>query len=51
MDPGAIEFEWHAVDSEGKTIPTGVYFYRIIAASKTESGNSFTETRKMLIMK
>jgi hypothetical protein len=45
--PGEYSVSWHA-----QGIPTGVYFYRIIAGDPSlRSGQVFIETRKMVVMR
>ena len=42
--PGAFTVFWNGQDSLGRDVPTGVYFYQIIAGD-------FTHTRKMLLLR
>jgi len=47
LQPGTYE-----VDFDGTNYPSGVYFYRITAGNpSTSSGQSFTETKKMVLLK
>jgi len=41
---------WHGTDRNGQPAPTGIYIYRLEAAS-VESGKRFTESRKLVLMK
>jgi fibronectin type 3 domain-containing protein len=42
--PGEKTVSWDGHDSDGRTVASGVYFYRL-------TSTSYTETRKMLLMK
>jgi len=42
--PGSFTAEWDGTNAEGEHVSTGVYFYRL-------SAGSFTETKKMVLMK
>ena len=44
MSPGPHSVIWDGRVESGQTAPTGVYFYRLITAS-------FTETRRMVLLK
>jgi len=50
-DAGNKAVEWNAVDQAGKTIPSGVYFYRLDARSVSNRAKSFTDVKKMLYCK
>lgn len=41
---GKYSVEWNSLNSEGESLPAGVYFYRLQIGS-------FTETRKMVLLK
>ncbi len=41
---------WQGRDGSGRPVPTGVYIYRIIATG-LDSGERFTQTRKMVLLK
>jgi hypothetical protein len=41
---GSVTVTWDATDQDGRTVATGVYFYRLDAGD-------FSETRKMVLMK
>ncbi len=45
-DAGYESVQWDAAN-----VPTGIYFYRINAVSTTDAGFSFSETKKMMLMK
>jgi len=44
LSPGKYSVEWNGVDSLGRHVPSGVYFYRIKAGK-------FTDSKKMIFMK
>ncbi len=41
---------WDSRDASGRQVPTGVYLYRIIATG-LDSGERFSQTRKMVLLK
>ncbi|MDI6803523.1 MAG: T9SS type A sorting domain-containing protein, partial [Bacteroidota bacterium] len=43
---GHKQVVWNAA-----TYPSGVYFYRIIAVGENKSGNKYTQTKKLLLLK
>ncbi len=44
MSPGKYKVDWNSTDNSGRNVSSGVYFYRIVAGS-------FTETKKMILVK
>ncbi len=50
MEPAYHQVVWDSRDSAGRPVPTGVYIYRIIATG-LDSGERFTQTRKMVLLK
>ncbi len=48
--PGYRSLIWNGKDHSGRLVPSGIYLYRIVAAS-TESDRRFTTSRKMLLLK
>ncbi len=47
LKPGTYEVSW-----EGSNYPSGVYFYKLIAGDPSaSSGQGFTETKKMILLK
>jgi hypothetical protein len=47
-----MEIGYKEVEFNASNIPSGVYFYRIIATNNTNSGgNAFVETKKMILLK
>jgi hypothetical protein len=44
MEPGKFKVDWQSDNNDGKTVSSGVYFYRITA------GN-FTDTKKMILVR
>ncbi|MDQ3022467.1 MAG: PQQ-dependent sugar dehydrogenase [Bacteroidota bacterium] len=47
--PGKYQITWNGKDASGNSIASGIYFYNLIL--ETNSGNSFSETKKMLMVK
>ena len=43
-EPGVHSVEWHGVDTNGRTVASGMYFYRL----RTDRD---VETRKMRLLK
>ena len=41
----------HSIAFDGTSLPSGVYFYRIIVQSTGDKKNIFTDTRKMLLVR
>ncbi|MFB0515054.1 MAG: FlgD immunoglobulin-like domain containing protein [Candidatus Neomarinimicrobiota bacterium] len=41
---------WYGKDKSGRSVPAGIYIYRLVASS-TESDERFTASRKMVFMK
>ena len=50
VDAGYGAALWHGRDESGRPVPTGIYIYRIIATG-LDSGERFTQTRKMVLLK
>ena len=46
---GSHELEWVATSADGRSLPSGPYFYRVQATSVT--GRSFDRTMKLLLVK
>jgi hypothetical protein len=44
LEPGTHTVTWDGTDVSGKSVPSGIYFYRLQA-------NQFSETRKMILLK
>lgn len=42
---GAHQVQWDGRDESGKSLTSGIYFYKL------EAGNNFTETKKMVLMR
>ncbi|GEM_PF-7022640 len=42
---------WNGVDGEGKSLPSGMYFYRLNAVAADGHHEPFTQTRKLLLLK
>jgi hypothetical protein len=43
---GSYEVKWNA-----ESVPSGVYFYRLVASPSTNSGHHYVETMKMLLLR
>jgi flagellar hook assembly protein FlgD len=50
VEAGYQAVEWNTDNSGGKSLASGMYIYRIDATSST-TGKSFSQVRKMLLMK
>jgi hypothetical protein len=44
--PGSYDVEWNAGG-----MPSGVYFYRLVASPSTNSGRHYVEMKKMLLLR
>ena len=44
MSAGKYKVDWNSIDNAGNNVSSGVYFYKIVAGS-------FTETKKMILVK
>ena len=42
---------WDATNSQGNQVSTGVYFYRMEAFGLADPSKSFTQVKKMLVLK
>ena len=49
-EAGYRQVLWHGADQQGRQVPTGIYIYRLVAAS-VESDQRFTASRKMVLLK
>jgi hypothetical protein len=47
---GSYTTIWHAKDHSGAIVPSGIYFYRLVA-TPTDGSAPFVETRKMVYLK
>ena len=50
VDAGYGGVVWQGRDASGRSVPTGIYIYRIVATG-LDSGERFTQTRKMVLLK
>jgi flagellar hook assembly protein FlgD len=50
VEAGYQAVEWNTDNSSGISLPSGIYIYRIDATSST-SGKSFSQVKKMVLMK
>jgi flagellar hook assembly protein FlgD len=48
---GFKQVEWNSTNNYGITVGSGVYFYRIDAASVSDPGKTFTQVKKMLLVR
>ncbi len=48
---GYWSVEWNGRDRNGYLLPTGIYFYRLEATGLTDRSGSFSQVRKMILMK
>ena len=50
-ESGEGQVEWNSTNDAGFAVSSGVYFFRIDAAGLTEPQRTFTQVRKMLLLK
>ena len=48
---GFHSVQWNSTNASGNSVASGVYFYRIVATSLTETRRSFTRTKKMVMVR
>ncbi|HLF14062.1 MAG TPA: T9SS type A sorting domain-containing protein [Bacteroidota bacterium] len=51
LDAGYGSVLWNSVNGHGLPISSGIYFYRLDAAGTTDVHTSFTQVRKMLLLR
>ena len=51
QDAGYKSIEWNSTNNFGNLVASGVYFYRIEAVSVPDPNKSFTQVRKMVILR
>jgi photosystem II stability/assembly factor-like uncharacterized protein len=51
QEAGAKSVEWNSANANAGSVASGIYFYRIVATSIAEPSKSFTQARKMLLLK
>jgi len=49
--PGYRSVEWRSTDASGHSVSTGVYYYKLEAVALTVPNQSFTQVKKMLLIK
>lgn len=50
MPAGRFDAQWSGRDDAGRTVSSGVYFYKLDAAP-VGGGNTFSSIRKMVLLK
>lgn len=50
LNPGVFKTTWDGKNAYGNQVPSGMYFYRIVA-TPSSGGEPYIETRKMLLLK
>ncbi|HLF13353.1 MAG TPA: CARDB domain-containing protein [Bacteroidota bacterium] len=50
-DPGRKTLEWSALNRHGLSLPSGVYFYRMEAASVSDPSVKFRDVKKMILVR
>ncbi len=51
QDAGYKTVEWNSTNNFGKTVASGVYFYKIDAVGVNEPSKTFVQVRKMILLK
>ncbi len=51
QEAGYKSVEWNSDDLSGKSVASGVYVYRLEASSQADPSKSFSQIRKMILMK
>ncbi len=51
QEAGYRRSEWNSTNNSAEKVASGVYFYRIDAASVTDPGKSFVQVKKMILLK
>jgi len=49
--PGRHNVMWHGIDRNGKSVGSGVYFYRLATQISTSSSGNFVQTKKMSLLR
>ncbi len=51
VNPGRHILSWDGKSSDGNTVPSGVYYLRMVATTEDDASQPYISTRKMLFMK
>ncbi len=51
MQPGEHKRLWNGRDAEGRNVPSGIYFYRLVARSAKNAGAIFVDSKKIVLVK
>jgi len=51
QEAGYKSVEWNSDDLSGRSVASGVYVYRLEASSQADPSKSFSQIRKMILMK
>ena len=51
QDAGTYNVTWHGVDQRGRSLASGIYFYRITAPSSDRVSRPFNLVRRMIYLK
>jgi len=51
MNPGVHKIQWDGRDGFGNSVTSGVYFYQLKATPVDNSGNLFSQIRKLILLK
>jgi hypothetical protein len=48
---GYKSIHWNATATSGAGLPSGIYFCRLTAVSRVNSGNQYVDVKKMLLVR
>jgi len=51
QEPGFKSAQWNGMNDAGSPVASGVYFYRIEAHGTSDATKSFTQAKKLLLLR
>ncbi|MBN2093092.1 choice-of-anchor D domain-containing protein, partial [candidate division KSB1 bacterium] len=48
---GVHQVAWNGLDENGQLVATGIYYYRIVVRTNEQGSKTYTDVRKMILMK